>query len=343
MQPIILTGTPQLVDSFIRPIIRAVQVAIGLMGSAILFFMGWMWWVPVPLALSFVAYELYFWRRGDRAQAVLLQDGALRLVDPLAEAPLVLPLAEITVATLYYRQLELDEVELAIVFGDDEDVRFALRVLTTAPFSPLPHDIPADVYDLVFGGVAGLFRALAPPARRPRQTFHDSDGRLLAALRAQLPDEVWRRTAIRLWPGMEPEIDLFGYFEGPHGDWLVLDGRQWKRSDDSGSIEGWSFGGAERSAVLFSGLDKQRVEQLPLALIHLSGRTTVAIPAPLSVGLAQPQPLSSDLLHTHAPEGAALLWHLLVHTPRDRWPPRFRQMIAERESIYADLDTALPG
>ncbi|MEZ4322453.1 MAG: hypothetical protein R3F61_33610 [Myxococcota bacterium] len=331
-------------DSFIRPVARGLLTMAGLVVGTLLWWFGFLWWVPVPLVLSLVIYEGVFWWRGDRAQLVRIEPDRLTLEDPLAPGPLVIPLEEITVATLYYRALQLDELEIAVVLGDDSDVRFALRLITRLPFEPAPHDIPADVYDVLFGGVAGLYRALAPPARRPRQTFLDPRGEVVAFLRSRLPREVWQRTGLRLWPGMEPDIDLFGYYEAPHGDWLVLDQHQWKRAGQTGSIAGWSFGSAERSAVLFQGLERrQKVEKLPLALVNLGTSTTVAIPAPASVGLAEPEPLTADLLHTHAPEGAALLWHLLVHTPRDRWPPVLLEMIADRRPIRADLDTQLPG
>ncbi|MCB9678595.1 MAG: hypothetical protein H6737_26065 [Alphaproteobacteria bacterium] len=316
----------------------------GVLASGALWFFGFLWWVPVPILAALAFYEGFFWWRGDRAQSLRVDDAAVTLIDPLAPGPLVVPLDEVTVATLYFRQLQLGELELALVLGDDTDVRFAVRLVVRAPFEPQPHDIPADVYDVLFGGVAGLFRALAPAARRPRQTFYDPTSEVVRFLRTRLPPAVWRRTGLRLWPGMEPDIDLFGYYEAPHADWMVLDGHDWRRSGDSGTIGGWTFGASERRAVLFQGLQsKQTVERLPLALVNLGTRTTVAIPAPSSVGIAEPEPLSGDLLHTHAPEGAALVWHLLVHTPRDRWPPELLQMIEDRRPIRVDLDMALPG
>jgi hypothetical protein len=309
--------------------------------------LGWLWWVPIPFVLSLLLYEGVFWWRGDRAQQLRLDNGRITLVDPLGD-DLVVPLDEITVATLYYRQLKLGELEVSIVLGDDMDVRLAMRLLTDLPFEPHPHDVPADVYDVLFGGIAGVFRALAPPARRPRQHFSDRRQALIGQLRSQLPPEVWRRTALRVWPGMEPDIDLFGYYEGPHRGWVVLDGRSWRCVVDgverTGAIEGWTFGHAVRDAVLFQGLaDAQKVETLPLTLVNLGVSTTIAVPAPNALDLAEVEPLTGDLLHTHAPEGAALLWHLLVHTPRDRWPTGLTAMVADRRAIRPDLDTALPG
>lgn len=344
MAALILTGTPQQVDSFYRPVARALQLAFsGLMALALVWFGAW-WWAPMPFVVSLVAYEGFFWWRGDRVQRLRLENGRLLLSDPLAPADLVVSLEEVTVATLYYRQHSLDQIETTLVLGDDDDVRFAVRILQRSAFVPQPHDVPAEVHDVLFGGIAGLYRALAPASMRPRQTFEDSDGALIAQLRRVLPAVAWRRTGIRLWQGMEPTIDLFGYYDGPHTAWLVLDGHAWKRGLVQGSISGWSFGASVRSAVLFWGLaDRKEPERLPLALVNLGASTTVAIPAPLGDAIAEGEPLTSDLFHTHAPEGAALLWHLMVHTPRDRWPRSLGEMIADRRGIRPDLDTALPG
>lgn len=342
--PLALVGTPQIVDSFFRPIARFFQVLLGLAASLALWAFGWLWWVPVPFVLSFVAYELFFWWRGDRAQTLRIDGHRLGLDDPLVEVPIAIDLREVSVATLYYRQHTDDEVEVAVALGDEQGPRFAARVLQRSPLEPGPHDVPIGVHDLMFGGVAGVFRALAPPALRPRQTFIDPDGALVARLRALVPPEAWRRTGIRLWQGMEPPIDLFGYYEGPHTDWLVLDGHDWRRGDVTGSIRGWSFASAERSAVLFQGLERrQRVDRFPLALVALGGATTIAFPAPAAPDVGPLQPLTSDLLHTHSPEGAALVWHLLVHTPRDARPSVLAEMIADRRPIHPDLERMLPG
>lgn len=340
--PLVLVGTPQLVDSFFRPIARIGQALVGVVAGALLWAFGFTWWVPLPFAALVLLGELWFWRRADRAQTLRIEGSTLRLTDPLAPAGVAIDLREITVATLFYRQLPLGELEVVISLGDDRDVRFALRVLQRAAFERRPHDVPAEVHDLLLGGLAGLFRALAPPALRPRQVFLDPEGTLVARLRELLPAEAWRRTGIRLWQGMEPPIDLFGYYEGPHTDWLVLDGRDWRRAADAGSIAGWTLSGSERSAVLFQGMEQQRAEQLPLALFVLGSATTVAVPAPAAPGLGD-QPLTSDLLHTHAPEGAALLWHLLVHTPKDVRPAVLGEMIADRRPLRPDLEQLLPG
>lgn len=341
--PLVLVGTPHLVDTFVRPVARVVQVGLGLALGAVLAWAGWWWWVPLPLVLSFLLYDLVFWWRGDRAQTLRLDGHVLLLEDPLGGPPLGVDLRHVTVATLFHRPV-VDELEVVVALGDDAGPRFALRVLQRAPLEPGIHDVPTEIMDLMFGGIAGLFRALAPASQRPRQTFVDPAGTWIQALRERIPPDAWRRTGLRLWAGMEPPIDLFGYYEGAHTDWIVLDGRDWRRaSGSSGTIAGWTIRSAERSAVLFQGMERHRVDRLPLALLNLGGDTTIAVPAPAAPGVGEQQPLTGDLLHTHAPEGAALLWHLMTHTPRDARPPELVEMIADRRPLRPDLDQLLPG
>lgn len=317
----------------------------GAMGGILSVLTGWFagaWLAPLPLAILVLGTEAWFARRGDRAQVLTIHGHRLELQDALGADQVVL-LDGVTVATAFVRPADDGQVEVAVVLGDDEDVRFAIRVLQRRPPEHDPDLVPADTLDLLFGGIAGLFRALAPADRRPRQTFLDPEGSLLTLLRERVPVEAWRRTGIRLWPGMEPEIDIFGYYRPVHSDWLVLDGHTWRRDGETGSIAGWSFATAEREAVLFQGLERQQVQRLPLVLVVLGPTTTVAVPAPSAPDAGPEQLLTSDLLHTHAPEGASLIWHLLQHTPRDRWPPSLKQMIEDRRVFRADFEAGLPG
>lgn len=341
MNDLTLKGTPVAVDSFMAPVVRILAGCIGGIGSVLAGWFGGAWLAPLPLAGLLLGAEAWLWSRGDRVQVLTVGEEGLRLHDPLTSDTHV-DLAGVTVATAFARRVD-GGFEVAVVLGSDADVLFACRTLQRVPPEPGPHLVDADAMDILFGGIAGLYRALAPADRRPRQTFDDPDGALLRALRERVPAAAWRRTGLRLWPGMEPEIDIFGYYRPVHSDWMVLDGHSWRRDGESGDIRGWTFASAEREAVLFQGLDAQQVQRLPLALVNLGSGTTIAIPAPNAPHVGPEQPLTSDLLHTHAPEGAALLWHLLVHTPRDRRPAVLRSMIEERRPLREDLDAALPG
>lgn len=326
-----------------RPVARILAGVFGGVASVLVGWFGGLWLAPLPLAAALLATEFWFWQRGDRVQVLALDGTTLRLNDPLATAPLTIDLKTITVASMFQRPDPSGQVEVVVCLGDDEDVQFAFRVFQDHPVTGHPDVVDATAMDVLFGGIAGLYRALAPADRRPRQTFIDPDGRLVAGVRAAVPAAAWSRTGLRLWPGMEPEIDLFGYFRAVHSEWLILEGHTWRRDGASGEIGGWLLASSEREAVLFQGLDRQQVQRLPLTLVNLGSNTTVAIPSPAEPNAGELTVLSSDLLHTHAPEGAALLWHLLTHTPRDRWPPILRQMIQERRPILADLDARLPG
>lgn len=335
-----LAGTPQLVDSYLAPVVRILAGLFGGLGSAIVAFLAGAWWAPLPLAGALLGTEAWLWSRGDRAQRLTLTGRTLVLEDPLGDG-ITVDLDAVTNATAFVRPLA-EGVEVAVVLGDDEDVRFAFRLLQQASPALEHHIVRADAMDVLFGGIAGVYRALAPAERRARQTFEDPSGDFWATFRRAVPDAVWRRTGLRLWPGMEPEIDLFGFYRPVHSDWMVLDGHDWKRDGATGSVQGFQMTTSEREVVLFQGLDKQQVQRVPLSLVNLGVDTTIAFPAP-AVAEDERQPLTEDLLHTHAPEAAALVWHLLTHTPRDRRPAALRRMIEERRDFEGDLDGMLPG
>lgn len=346
-----LRGTPAVVDTFLAPLARLAALVVGAVGSAILWWLGMLWYVPLPFAGLLLLNEAWLHTRGDRAQRLRLAGSRLTLSDPLGEADRVVELGTITNATLYHRDarelLGVVTRSVDLVVGDDEGVRFALHLDVVGAFEPRIEHVPVEPIDRIFGGIAGIFRALAPSVARPRQAFVDAEGRMVRALIDAVPADAWRRTGLRLWTGMEPPVDLFGYYEGGHDGWLVLDGHRWTAriggEQLQGEVEGWGLVRSERSAVLFQGLeDRQTVERVALGLIDLGVALTVAVPMPLFVAPDETQPLTGDLRHTHAPEGAGLLWHLLLHTPRDRWPATMKQQIevVEQGSEWA---ARLPG
>lgn len=347
-----LKGTPAAVDTFLAPLARFGAVVLGSVGSVILWWIGWLWWVPLPFAGLLLLNEAWLHSRGDRAQRLRLRNGRLQLTDPFGQPDVAVDLSGITNATLFYRDatelLGVQTRKVDLVVGDDEGVRFALHLETIGGrFEPRIEHVPVEPIDRIFGGIAGVFRALAPTVSRPRQAFVDKDAAMLGALVEAIPAEAWRRTGLRLWSGMEPQMDLFGYYEGGHDGWLVLDGHDWKaRIGDrelTGSLRGWDLARSVRTAVLFQGLeDRQTVEKVALGLLNLGVDLTVAVPMPLFVAPEDSQPLTADLRHTHAPEGAGLLWHLLLHTPRDRWPDAMKQQIevVEDGPVWA---SRLPG
>ena len=94
----------------LRPAARMAQLAVALPVTAVLVCMGQWWWLPVPLALSFVLYELVFWFRGDRPITLTRDSTRLHLEDRYVDQRRSIDLAQVHTATTVYRRLEADEI-----------------------------------------------------------------------------------------------------------------------------------------------------------------------------------------------------------------------------------------
>lgn len=345
-----LTGTPIVLDQMLRPLVRVVQVAVAGVATLVLAWFGLWWWVPVPIVVTTVAYELFFWSRGDRPVVLALESDRLVLTDPRAGGDgarpreLALPLHDVHTATLHVRPAPSgDRVEAVVVLTDTERVRFAVRFLVE-PGLPLRHeDVQADVMDNLVGGYGGLLRALAPADVTCRQTIDDPAGQAIRWLRERLPAGAWQRSAARVWRGTAPVLDTFGLHVGPPDGLLVLDGDAWSLHTADGELSQGLVtlvrsGRATRQVGLVrkpdllgdAPLHELPIDEvdLPLLVLDLDEGLTLAVPATVAGKRGDVRVPEGTWWHTHVPEGAALTWHLLTRWPESTWPTALRTAAA---------------
>ncbi len=315
----------------LRPAVRVVQLGVALPLTALLAWLGLWWWLPVPLAGSFLLYEWFFWSRGDRPVVLTLDADRVEVVDPLLDRRATVDLARAHAANCLYRRAEPGFVDGFVVLYDHAGPFFALQVhLSEGAFTPAPEDVDLDACNAVLGSISGVRRALAPPEATVRQVVRSDE--VLPWLRRAIPAAAWRRTAFRFWRGAEPELDLFGYHVGPADGACFVDGDRVTFTDLPGearALQAVEPQVAERRAVMFrveGGTAREAPERVPLWVQPVGGRA-VAIPAPLAADLARAATPSDAWLHTHPPEGAALLWHLWRAIPVDRWPAAWREAV----------------
>lgn len=333
MDSLTLYGTPKVLDPFLRPPARFVHLVLGGAASAALFWLGYPLVAPLPFALGFLWYELFFWSRGDRACRVdFRSDERIVVFEPLQDRTWETDLSTLTSATIVYRSTDDGRHDCVAVLGSAEGIRLALQ-FRVKDFIPQETDVDAGRWDAAFGGVSGLIRTLAPADRLMRQSIED--GRGLDWLRAGIPHSAWQTTAVRVWRGQAPVLDLFGYHaEAPTG-LLVLTGENvalWDGRHTHTTPRGpVTLTHSQRTVTLFRmwGEDSEETEhEVPLLLLGV-GPHTVAIPAPAAPPVESPLAPHEDWLHLHAPEGASVVSHLLRYTDRGDWPTAFREAFVE--------------
>lgn len=334
-EPLQVTGTPREFDAFLRPPLRAVQLAVGLIGTLAVLWFGQWWWVPAPLAASFLIYEWFFWARGDRAIRLDFDADAMREADTFLKRHRTVRWEAISSATLVYRDKDDHKIEAIVVLCTDDEVVLGLQfMLPASEFVAGPTDVDADLCNAVIGAISGLIRALAPREVLVRQQIEDPAA--LQWLRQRFDERVWANSSVRQWTGAAPELDLFGYYAQPHDGLLHLEGptARWVgRSESAESIpsEPGPPCQSRRTAILFrmSGEEhEEKEEPLPLWLQPVGGQV-VAIPAPIAslhetLPSRDPDP---DWRHVHAPEGAVVLWHLWQNTPAEAWPSGWKDAL----------------
>jgi len=337
VDPLTLYGTPKVLDAFLRPPARFVHLSVGGFASVLLFWLGYPLVAPLPFALGFVWYEWFFWSRGDRPFQLRLDPaGRVEVYEPLSGRRWETPLDEITSATVVYRSTGDGRHDCVAVLASTAEVRLAIQ-FRISDFTPRPEDVNAELWDAVFGGVSGLIRTLAPKERLVRQTI--ADGRGLVWLREALPAEVWRTTSARVWRGCTPRLDLFGYHDEAPTGLLTLGEETVSLVTEAAShqhpLGTLVMARSERTITLFRmwGEESEEAdEEVPLLLVDV-GPLTVAIPTPSAGQAGEFRPLSDDLLHMHAPEGAALVWHLLRDLDRDSWPDALDEWVTAGEAF----------
>lgn len=333
-----LEGTPVELDELLRPLARYALTCLGLIGTGVLVYLKSILLAPLPLAFSFVAYELYFWRRGDRPIRFEVDPQAITLTDASADRTRTVLLDEIEVAVVHHRARDAHRHEAVLVLYGKDRILLAMRFLVEPTTRWLSHDIDVDELDELIGGYAGLYRALAPPNLRCRQTIDDPAAQALRFLRGCLPPEVWGRSAARVWRGKAPPCDAFGLHFGTPDGLLVIDADTWRLNltgepPRTGPVTLLRSARAERALLLARpGTTEIEPEEvvLPMLLIELDPEVTFTLPAPVAELSGQHRELDEGMLHTHLPEGAALLWQVLRRWPVAAWPAPLRQRARSR-------------
>lgn len=328
-----LHGQPFVLDRLLRVPLRVVQLLVGGGLSLVLAWMDLWWWVPVPLALSFLVFELFFWRRGDRAVDLELGD-RLTVVDPVRGQRLDLDPADVTVASILHRPGPPGTHDVWFVLSADTGPLLAARVRTRAPFAARPTDLDARLTDAMLGGDAGSVRALAPNDRVVRQIVDDPKAEAVRWLRERIPVDAWSRTGARVWKGAQPGMDILGHFEGPADAFLVLEGDRF-RIDGSEQVLGpLDAGCSGRQVVLFG--EALQDQELPMLVLDLDADTPLVCPAPIGGTLGERRDLEERMLHTHGAEGALVVWHVLRNLPEDGWPETIRQALDEARTAVPE-------
>jgi len=314
-----LQGVPQTFDELMRPFARILQVLLG----SLLTFAAWYWapwWTwPLPLALSFFAYEWFFWRRGDRM--ITLDLGAEIIVtDPIQSHEWRVRPAGVSAATILYKQAGPQRWHAWIVLSGPEAPVFAARVELEGAVDWLPTDVCIDAVAPVLGGNPAALRAMAPASAVCRQLIRDPKGIGLRWFRENIPTEAWRRTYVRTWQGAAPDLDIVGLHLGKPTGSLQLDGDRVTLCSDAGRVDveidcGQASVSSRAIALMkFPGDNRPDGEQeLPLLLWQLAPSLTLCIPAPLFATEEETPEPSAQTHHTHLAEGAAALWHILNH------------------------------
>lgn len=321
-------GVPRDLDAPLRFPARLLLHTLGAVGTLALAWFGAWWWVPWPLAGSFLLYEWLFWSRTDQPIALTLGPDEVVIRDAFLASTRRVPLASLHAASLSWRPLDRDRVEVMLVLADRDEIVLGVHLrLPVEAFRAHPDDVAVEAANAVLGSIGGLPRAMCPREALVRQPV--ADPRVLDWFRA-LPDAARSRRAVRFWRGRSPPLDLFAYHSGPPDGLLVLDGPRASvgpgaepRPLDAGPPEAGS-----RALVAFrrpgdAGPGSDRT--VPLWIQPAAG-ARFAIPAPLADGLPAVE-ADDTLLHLHAGDGATLLWHLWRNTPVERWPDAWNEAL----------------
>ncbi len=325
---LVLRGTPTELDSYLKPVGRGLQLLLVVPVTLALWWLQAWWWLPLPLMLTELAYQLLFASRGDRPTELRLAPEAIELRDPLRDEVVRIDPRTVEVATATWRRLERGS-EVVVLLADADGPGLAVRFTLPTPPQVLEHDVDVDEIDARLGGQAGVLKAVAPFERVARQRFTDPAG--LRWLREALPPESWRRTGVRVWRGEAPPLSPFGFHLTEPSGWLVLDGDAFDlrgpepaRGALARPLEATIRERLVSLLVKTEDGPEEEISRLPLLGLHLAAGLRVVFPAPAAVGRAASTPASAADLHTHAAEGAALIHHLWRVMPEGELPPLLR-------------------
>lgn len=356
-----LLGTPIQLDLYLRPLVRAIQVTVGMIPTVVLLFYGQWWWAPVPLALSFVLYEAFFWSRGDRPIKFELGD-TIVLDDPAADRRREIRPEQVHAVTVHHRARGGDRSEVVVVLASRTDILLSVRFLVE-PDVRLPKSaVDVELMDELLGGYGGLVAPTASPTERCRQTIDDPTGQALRWFRANLPTAAWRRRAARVWRGAAPKLDAFGLHADAPAGLLVLQGDDWALHENGETLRGTiTLVSSARTTRTVELARKPREGEtlkpgeflteevdVPVLVLELDEALSLAMPAPLAGLVGQHREPDDALLHCHVAEGGALLWNFLTRWRRSAWPAPLRKQadnvlsLQDDEPLRADARRGAP-
>jgi len=108
-------GRPERLDTVLRPFSFVVLGGTGLIGSAVLAWLGMWFWFPVPVVAGLLLHGIIFSLRGDRPIVVTLQGSRLIADDAKGGHHHELDLATVHTAGLSYRRAERSDKDIVYV------------------------------------------------------------------------------------------------------------------------------------------------------------------------------------------------------------------------------------
>jgi hypothetical protein len=324
--------------------VRSLFAAIGLVGSALLAWLGMWLWAPLPFASFLLLHEVIFWARGDRAMTVTLHGTTVTLLDPKNGRTQSLDLSAVEWIGVGVRAGDGDNEDVFLVFHGPRGPLFALRLEN--PRREWHTGVARlDALQPVLGGNAGIVRGLAPPDTICRQTVLDPDGQMTRAFLALADNK--DQVIVRAWRGVAPPADFLGLHRGPPDVLLTLAPSRWTTWDRftdetrTGTLDGTRGGRASRAVELLDlpGADAARAK-LPLMVLELGDGLRLAIPAPLAGHHGDEVSTDEQTLHTHLGEGALLVWWLIRHLPSQQLAPPLLRAVADARvagPLHAEL------
>ena len=348
-----LHGIPSTTDLLIRPFVRTLQVLVSLAFMGILAFFHLWWWVPVPVLIIELGVEWFFWGRRDSATRLHLEEGRLRLVDPVRDQELIVEASEVRGLLVGTRKLTASRTEAIVVLTGEDRPLLGVRLdCSRWPANPL--DVNLEAMAAVIGGNPGILRALAPHDRIGRQLFTDSPARLAKWLDTWVTPEARERVLVQCWSGREPEMDILGLHQELADSYLTLEGETWQvvtpSGRETGSVVGLTSQRTERSAILLTLLAERDPDasapttgktELPMVVLSLPDGPRLAFSSTLAGRLGEPVELDDTTLHLHLAGGAFLAWHLARVLPAGAVPPSLLEAIGDARTALTELPPPL--
>ena len=325
-------GSPAPLDEFLRPFIRGIQWTVGAIVTFIAWWLAPMWAWPLPALLVLIAAESILWLRGNRIYQLHLSSEEVRFFRGSKEPEITLKTNEIETFNLLYSENGPRRNSVVCVLRTATDV-VGFQLETEGQVSWQDQDIPVNMMVALFGGNPALLRGMVKREGIIGQVIRDPRGEALNWLREHLREQTGDTQSARVWRGLEPPLDPFG-FHANQPDGLMRTGRkQWTTPNGFIEIRPQLCGIAHRS---IPGQD----ELLPVMVIQINDSQSFCFPAPALPGWCTTEtPLTPGSYHTHLAEGVALLWAYL--RTAKTLPPELSEALVDISNLMGPLPQVL--